>query len=445
MTLQTLTNKKIALFGLGVENYSLLKYCLKQKVKADFTICDMHSLDELGAKFQELNKYANVFWQLGRSYDQNLDRYDIIFRSPGSLLANPALVLARKKQPQITITSPMNLFLSLCPTKNVIGVTGTKGKGTTSSLITAILKAAKKSVFLGGNIGIAPFDFLAKLTKDSFVVLELSSFQLEDLQHSPHIAVFTNFTPEHLAPADSNNPNFHKSLKIYREAKLNIARFQSAKDFFVVNDKLSLAIAKKNSVASHFLGQLSYFTKSDLPSGLVGEHNKENIAAAVAVGQLLKIPSATIAAAVKNFRGLEHRLELVAVKNQVKYYDDSFATTPESTITAIKSFTAPIVLLAGGADKGASFTSLARIITKQVKFVILFAGQATPRLRRDLLSAGFKPRHLKLVRSMSEAVSLANQIACPGDIVLLSTACASFGIFKNYKQRGELFKSEIKN
>ena len=170
MNLKNLNNKKIALLGLGVENYALLNYCLKHKVKAIFTICDMHTSGELGEKFAMLNKYANVFWQLGSDYDHNLDRYDFVLRSPGYLLANPKLVLAQKNNKRLIVTSPLRFFMDLCPSKNIIGVTGTKGKGTTSSLIYAILKEAKKSVYLGGNIGIAPFDFLTKLNKNSFVV-----------------------------------------------------------------------------------------------------------------------------------------------------------------------------------------------------------------------------------------------------------------------------------
>jgi UDP-N-acetylmuramoylalanine--D-glutamate ligase len=443
MNLKNLANKKIALLGLGVENYALLNYCLKHKVVASFTVCDMHSVEELADKFKILNKHANIFWQLGLDYNQNLDRYDIVFRSPGYPLAHPSLVTAQKKQPKLIVTSPMRLFMDLCPTKNIIGVTGTKGKGTTSSLIYTILKTAKKSVYLGGNIGIAPFDFLPKLTKNSFVILELSSFQLEDFHSSPHIAVFTNFTPEHLAPADQNNPNFHKNLKVYREAKLNIARFQNKNDFFVVNDKMSLAIAKKDSVASDFQARIIYFTKSDWPSRLPGDHNKENIAAAEVVAQILKISPEIVARAVKKFKGLEHRLELVLAKNNIKYYDDSFATTPEATITALKSFASPIILLAGGADKGANFKVLAKEITKRVKFVILFDGQATPRLKKDLLAAGFDSKKIKLAKSMPEAVRLADGQALAGDIILMSTACASFGLFKNYKERGKLFKQAI--
>lgn len=464
MTLKNLQHKKIAILGLGVENFSLLKYCLKNKVLADFTVCDKRSVEELGDKFKMFNRHANVFWQLGQEFNQKLDRYDILFRSPGWPLDCPGIQYAmchsgakrsgaiesriasavrKARDSSMTmVTSPMNLFMDLCPTKNVIGVTGTKGKGTTSSLIYSILKEAKKTVYLGGNIGIAPFDFLAKLKKSDFVVLELSSFQLEDLHKSPHISVFTNFTPEHLAPADPNNPNYHKSLKEYLKAKMNIVANQTAKDYFVVNEKLSRVIHVRQ-LADEYDSRLVTFGKSDWPSSLPGEHNKENIAAAEVVAQILKISPELVGRAVKKFKGLEHRIELVIEKNNVKYFDDSFATTPESTIIALKSFSSPIILLAGGADKKADFKTLAKEITKRVKFVVLFNGVATPRIKKELISSGFKSSKIKIAKSMLEAVRLAKQEAKSGDTVLMSTACASFGMFKNYKERGDLFKLEV--
>jgi UDP-N-acetylmuramoylalanine--D-glutamate ligase len=281
------------------------------------------------------------------------------------------------------------------------------------------------------------------------VVLELSSFQLEDLTKSPHIAVWTNFTREHLAPADPNNPNYHKTLGDYFRAKLNIAAWQKSDDYLVVNDKFKILNLKtilklKIQILKHLKSKTIYFKQSNLPSRLPGEHNKENIAAAEAVAKILKIPETTVARAVKNFVGLEHRIEPVGEVKGVKYYDDSFATTPESAIIALKSFVAPIILLAGGADKGADFKILAKEITKRVKFVVLFKGAATPRLKKNLLAAGYKPKQIKIVASMPEAVQTAAKQAEAGDIVLLSTACASFGLFKNYKQRGDLFKQAVK-
>ena len=457
MKLKNLQNKKIALLGLGVENYAMLKFLLKKKIKAEFTICDQRDGEQLRDRVKEFTKNKNISWKFGDDYNKSLFEFDILFRSPGWPISCPGIVetqnLAslRKGNNGIVLTSPMNLFFGLCPTKNVIGVTGTKGKGTTSTLIYSILKAAKKRVWLGGNIGIAPFEFLPKIKKSDWVVLELSSFQLEDATVSPHISVITNFYKEHLAPADPNNPNYHKSLKTYLEAKLNIIRYQKKSDFVVINKNLESKInskfqipnSKQNINSKLKISKIIYFDKSDLPSKLLGEHNKENIAAAVAVAKIVRIKDDVIMKAVAKFQGLEHRLEFVKEVGGVKYYNDSFATTPESSITALKSFSEPIVLLAGGADKGADFKQFAKEIKKRVKFLVLLDGKATSRLQEELVKIGFLEEKMQTVSSIKDAVALAKRKTEPGDVTLLSTACASFGMFKNYKERGRLFKEEV--
>jgi UDP-N-acetylmuramoylalanine--D-glutamate ligase len=445
MNLRDLQNKKIALLGLGVENYALLKFLLKKKVKAHFIVCDLRGAAALGDKFQELNRFDNVVWQLGKEFNQKLERYDILFRSPGWPLFCSGVQTAQKLSKQITVTSPMKLFFALCPTKNIIGVTGTKGKGTTASLIYNILKTGGKRAWLGGNIGVAPFVFIDKIKKGDWVVLELSSFQLEDLDKSPNIAVLTNFTPEHLASADPHNPNFHRNLSDYLKAKVNIARWQKSGDYFVMNDKLRGRILNfEFGILNKIKSKKIYFTASNLLSKLPGEHNKENIAAAEAAAEIIGIKKNIVARAVKNFKGLEHRLELVKDAKGVKYYDDSFATTPESAIIALKSFSAPVILLAGGADKGSDFKNFAKEIKKRVKFVCLLKGQATPRLKQVITKAGLIKSQVKEFSDINQAVKTAARQAERGDIVLLSTACASFGMFANYKQRGDLFKRAVK-
>lgn len=422
-----LTGKKIAFLGYGLENQALLAWFKKQKLSATYTILDPHPQPE--------KLPTKVVWQSGKNYLKNLTSFDIIFRSPGAPLFLPEIKAAQKKG--VVISSAMNLFLELVPTKNIIGVTGSKGKGTTASLITAILKADQRQVFLGGNIGVAPFSFLEKLNKNSWVVLELSSFQLEDFKRSPKYAVLTNLFKEHLEPADPNNPNYHKSFNSYIEAKLNIARHPENK-YFWIPQKLKQKLGNKK-----ISGQLRFFEACDYPSLLAGEFNKENVAAAVAVGRYLKIPTETIKKAVANFKGLPHRLELVAVKKGVTYYDNSFSTTPESTIADLESFPGAVIIL-GGADKGANFKALAKTVKKQASFVVLLKGAATPRLKKDLLAAGVPAKKIRGAQSMPEAVQLASAAAASGSVVLLSTACASFGLFKNYKERGDLFQKYVR-
>lgn len=433
--LKKLNDKRIGLLGLGLDNLALIALLNKAKTRATVTICDFRSQADL-PKIKSPRLKIN--YQLGTAFNKNLDKFDLLFRSPGWPLSCPGIKEA-KRRGQTVISSPLNLFFSLCPTKNVIGVTGTKGKGTTATLIYQILKDAtrgtKKHVWLGGNIGVAPLSFISRVKVGDFVVLELSSFQLEDLQYSPLISVVTNLYREHLAPADPNNPNFHATYNKYWQAKLNIARHKTNK-YLIINQTL------KNKIKSTKLTtKIIFFGASLLPSGLTGDYNRENSAAAVATAKILKISPTIYKRTIADFTNLPHRLEFVANKNGIKYFDNSFSTTPESTILDIKSFREPLILIAGGADKGANFRALARAIKNKVKFLILLVGKATPRIKKELLTLKFPENKLAEVTSMSAAIAVARSQGQPGDIVLLSTACASFGLFKNYKERGDQFQT----
>ncbi|HMB65550.1 MAG TPA: UDP-N-acetylmuramoyl-L-alanine--D-glutamate ligase [Patescibacteria group bacterium] len=438
-------NKKVIFLGLGLENFSLLKFLLVRQVRAaEIVVADSSAYENLTARWQELKElaqkkgFSNLRLRNEEDYDRDLEDFDLVLRSPGYPLFSPAIKKAQRKQ--VDISSPMKLFFEFCPTRNIIGVTGTKGKGTTSSLIYHILEQAGKRVFLGGNIGVAPFGFFSELTRNSWVVLELSSFQLEDMQVSPKIGVITNLYKEHLRAVDPKNPNYHKKLKDYWEAKLNIIRHQKPGDKAVVNERFRLFVISYKTVS-----RLIFFSPSGLETKLFGEHNRENIGAAEEVARAVNIKKDIVEKAVKSFKGLEHRLEFVKEdKNRVKYFNDSFATTPDATMTALDSFEGPVVLLAGGADKGSDFKKLAQKIKKKCRAVILFSGEATPRLKQELLNCKFPSSAIKQVSGMKQAVQAAGQKSEFGDIVLLSTACASFGLFDNYKQRGELFKSEVK-
>lgn len=415
--LEKFNNKKIALLGLGLDNQALLALLKSQKVKTEITIKDGRQ-DPAG-------------------FNKNLYAFDILFRSPGWPILCPGIQEALKKG-KTEMTSPLNLFFALCPSKNIIGVTGTKGKGTTASLIYQILKDAGKKVWLGGNIGVAPLGFLNKIKPSDYVILELSSFQLEDLKFSPMISIITNLYKEHLAPADPNNPNYHSSYNKYWQAKLNIAKNKENK-FLVINSSLKTKIKSLK-----FPGKLIYFSASQLNSKLVGAYNKENIGAALEVAKILKINIKSAEKSVAKFGNLEHRLELVEEINKIKYYDNSFSTTPESTILDLKSFTTPIIQIAGGADKGASFKELAKTMKTKVKFLILLPGLGTKNIKKELTKIKFPTTRFKEVEDMEEAVKIAEQHAVSGDTVLLSTGCASFGIFKNYKERGDLFKKYVR-
>lgn len=441
--LKALVGRKIAILGLGIENFAMVKYLLNEKINCVMTICDLQTEEDFGPKYEVLQNKKNVAWRLGDKADKNLDGFDVLFRSPGWPMFDPEIIKAVKMG--VEINSPIRLFLKLCPSQHIIGITGTKGKGTTAALIHEIIQAANKKVWLGGNIGIAPFDFINEVRKTDWLVLEFSSFQLEDMDASPHIAVMTNFYKEHISPADPHNPNYHRNVFEYWAAKLNIIKWQRKKDYAIINIKLKKRLAQETRRFKFGQGKKIYFTKSNLSSKMVGRHNQENIAAAVEVAKLVGINAKTVKKAVAGFKGLEHRLELVATINDVRYFNDSFATTPEATITALRSFREPMILLAGGADKGSDFHYLAELAKKKAKFIVLFQGKATPRLKKELLQAGLTRSKIKIVDSMKLAVAIAKKKARLGDIVLLSPACASFGLFNNYKERGNLFKQALKS
>ncbi|MCX6792549.1 MAG: UDP-N-acetylmuramoyl-L-alanine--D-glutamate ligase [Candidatus Falkowbacteria bacterium] len=427
MKLNELKKQNIILLGLGAENFFLTLWLREQGLTNTITIWDTLAADKLGERYKFLVKDKNINWILNKKLPE-LKSYSLIVRSPGVFIKPE-----HRKKLTRKLTGPMQLFMDFCPTKNIVGVTGTKGKGTTSSLIYNIIKTAKKKVWLGGNIGVAPFSFINQIKPTDWVVLELSSFQLQEITTGPKIAVFTNFSPEHLSPADPNNPNHHHSLNDYWQSKLNITR---ATKLAVINQRLKGKIKDKKL-------KLKFFNCSNLASNLPGEHNKENIAAAILVTKAIKIPDAIITKAVKQFKGLEYRIEKVGDKNGVEYYNDSFATTPEATQTALKSFSRPIILLASGAEKKSDFSKLAKDITKRVKYLVLFKGQATARLKKETIKAGFKTTNIVIAKSMNDAVKKAQKKASKGDIILMSPATASFGMFKNYKDRGKQFNQAL--
>jgi len=428
---------KVALLGLGLDNLALLKLLLKMPEPIEITICDRRdkeSLPEIKSGKQKIN------YQLGADFNKNLFHFDFLFRSPGWPTFCPGVIEAQKKGSYLS--SALDVFFYLCPTKNIIGITGTKGKGTTATLIYEIIKAWQKNkktnVWLGGNIGLSPLNFLSKVTAKDYVILELSSFQLETLQYSPKIAVFTNLFKEHLAPADPNNPNYHKSFNEYFNAKINIIN-NKENEILIANSEL-----KKQLELNKIKNKIIYFTKANYKTKLQGDYNQQNIAAAIEVAKILKIKKDIYQKVIENFANLENRLELILEKNNIKIFNNSFSTTPESTKLDLLSFNNPIIQLAGGADKGASFKDLAKTIKKKVKLIILFPGLGGDKIEKELKKINFPGNKIFKAKSMESAVLKAWKSAVPNDIILLSTACASFGLFKNYKERGKLFKEEVK-
>jgi len=435
---------KVALVGYDTEGRASYDYY--NVVGADITICDQKT---------DLAVPADAATQLGDGYLDGLDRFDVIVRTAG---LPPRLILEKNPGVAGKITTHVNEFLRVCPTRNIIGVTGTKGKGTTSSLIAGMLEAAGKQVRLGGNIGLPPLTFLGELTADSWVVLELSSFQLIDLEHSPHVAVCLMVVPEHL--------NWHKDMAEYVAAKSRLFEQQTSDDVavYLADNPISTEIAAAGAAQKiPYFRSPGAFVNGNLITidgqevcttdelQLLGRHNWQNACAAVtAVWQAGLRDLAAIRATLTSFSGLPYHLELVHELGGVRYYNDSFGTTPETAIVALEAFTQPKVVILGGSDKGVPFDQLAEAArTNNVRHIVLMGNSdnphnpsVSPKLEATLRAHGFEAITSLITPggpSVSEVVAAAQAQAQPGDVVLLSAGCASFDMFPNYKARGAAF------
>lgn len=425
----------VAIVGFGLEGQSALAYWQQQA--ADITVCDQNT---------ELSLPPHVHGQLGDHYLDNLGRFDLVVRSAGIA---PSIILAQNPGLEPKMTSVINEFLRVCPTKNIIGVTGTKGKGTTSTLITQMLEAAGKEAFLGGNIGVSPFDFLPRLSADSWVVLELSSFQLSDIKHAPHIAVCLMVVPEHL--------NWHADMDDYITAKSQLFAHQTPQDtaIYFADSPVSHQIVRNSPGAkiTYYAPPGAYVENDAIVIDnqticrldelrLLGAHNWQNAcAAATAFWQAVQSVDA-IRTVLTTFTGLPHRLEMVRELDGVTYYDDSFGTTPETAVVALEAFEQPKVVILGGSDKGASYDGLAHAVVANNVRTVVVIGNTAPAITAALHQQGFDAI-IPGGTTMQHIVDTARTAAQDGDIVLLSTGCASFGLFKDYKDRGNQFKQVV--
>ena len=427
---------KVAIAGFDIEGRSSYEYFLAQG--HELTILDQNEATVLPEGVDSV---------LGLDYLNNLDRFDLIVRTAG---LPPRLIFAvNPTLDPSKVTTQINEFFKASPSIRTIGVTGTKGKGTTSTLIAQMLSIAGFNVQLVGNIGIPALDSLPSLTPNSWVVLELSSFQLIDLKASPNVGVCLMVVPEHL--------NWHANMAEYVTAKSQLFAHQQPSDLaiYYAQNEVSTQIARAGR------GQKLPFYKAPCAViqdeavvidghticktdelQLLGEHNWQNVCAAVtAVWQICQNADA-IHNVLTSFTGLEHRLEMVKTFNHIAYYDDSFGTTPETAIVAIEAFHQPKVIILGGSDKGADYTALAKTVaTRDIRQVLLIGDQAS-RIQAALETAGFRD-FIPGGDDMGTIVRKARAYAKPGDVVLLSTGCASFGMFKDYKDRGNQFKAAV--
>jgi UDP-N-acetylmuramoylalanine--D-glutamate ligase len=427
---------KIAILGYDTEGKVTYDYFAKQG--HEITICDKNTDTQIPSGAQSV---------LGDNYLDDLNRFDLLVRTAGM---PPHLIMDKNPDVEEKITTHINEFLKVCPTKNVIGVTGTKGKGTTSTLIAKMLEFAGNKVYLGGNIGLPPITFLDELDAESWVVLELSSFQLMDIKYSPPVAVCLMVVPEHL--------NWHADLAEYHHSKSNLFVHQKPEDkaiYFAGNDvSWQIAQSGEGQKIPYFESPGAYIDNDAVTINhqelcktselkLLGEHNWQNVCAAVtAVWQAGCQDIVAIRSVLTSFAGLPHRLEFVRELNGVKYYDDSFGTTPETAIVAMQAFTESKIVILGGSDKGASYDELARAVLSSNVGKALLIGDEASKIQAALEQAGFSD-FAPGGNTMTEIIDHARLISEPGDVVLLSTGCASFGIFENYKDRGEQFKQAV--
>lgn len=405
-------NKKIAIIGAGIEGLDAQKFLKKKGAKV--TILDQKEGDD---------------------YLDDLERFDIIVRSPGVYPYKKELLKAKKNG--VRITTPTHIFFDEFDGQ-IIGVTGTKGKGTTSTLIYEILKKAKFDVYLAGNIGKPMLELISKLNSKSYVILEMSSFQLIDLPVSPNIAVILNVTSDHM--------DWHKNQKEYIDAKKNIVKFQNVTDWAVINKEYKSSFGFSKNTKANVMLYSKKILEEEYKENLIlrGEHNLENIAASVAVAKILNIKKELILKVIRDFKGLEHRLEFVREFNGVKFYNDSFATGPQPTIAAINSFTEDETLILGGSDKGLSYKELGETINsrRNIKNIILI-GTTSEKIAKFLdKNLSFSIYHLAFAK-MSEIVKKGYDVSKKGSVVILSPASASFDMFENYKDRGNQFKKAV--
>lgn len=451
--LTSLKDKKIALIGIGRSNLPLIS--LFSSYGAIVTACDRRSFDELG-KYAKLATDSGATLSLGDSYLENLNA-DIVLRTPGMRYNMDKLVNMRERG--VVVTSEMELFFDLCPCK-IIAVTGSDGKTTTTSIIAKMLEKAGKTVHLGGNIGKPLLPEIESINADDIAVVELSSFQLISMRKSPDIAVVTNIEPNHL--------DIHKDMQEYVDSKKNVILHQNAFSKAVLNLDNELS----NSFSEDVRGELRKFSrKATVNNGcylkgndiiysefsqetkimsisdirIPGMHNVENFMTAIcAVWGIVDVD--TIVDVAKTFCGVVHRAEFVREFNEVKYYNDSIASSPTRTACGTLSlYDEKILLICGGYDKNLDYTQLGDIICNKVKHLILLGATAEKIENAVVNSENYYNSNINIVHvsSMDEAVQKSRELAVSGDIVSMSPASASFDMYKDFEERGNHFKQLV--
>lgn len=451
--LEELSGRSVTVIGMGISNVPLIKMLLRSGVKV--TVRDKASREKVADLAQELESLGAKLI-LGPDYLENLSE-ELIFRTPGLSPNTPQLAQALENG--AALSSEMEVFFQTCPS-HLIAVTGSDGKTTTTTIISEFLKEAGKTVYVGGNIGKPLLPDVPDMEPEDFAVLELSSFQLMTMNQSPNVAVITNLAPNHL--------DYHHTMEEYTNAKKNIFLHQSEDDRLVLNydnevtrsmaaeavcpvtwfsrkEKLEEGVYLRDGAIwlTNSMGSREVLPLSDIQ--LPGVHNIENYMAAIAAVDGL-VPDKCVRAVARRFKGVEHRIELVRELDGVKYYNDSIGTSPSRTTACLESFPQKIILIAGGYDKGVPFTQLGVEIVGHVKALFL-TGNTAGAIRQAVQQApGYAESGMILAETedLAAAVAAAHKAAKPGDVVVLSPACAAFDHFKNFMERGQVFKKLVR-
>ena len=445
--------RKIAIIGLGVSNIPLLDYMYQRK--ANVTVFDDREQQDIPDKIMDKIMLYKYDFSFGKNCLKKLKNFNIIFRSPSCMPTKKELI---EESRRTIVTTEIEMMMKMCPCK-IIGITGSDGKTTTSTLIYTILKENGYNTYLGGNIGIPLFTKLSEIKPDDVVVLELSSFQLMDMKISPNIGVITNITPNHL--------NIHKDYQEYINAKKNIFKYQNENDIIILNYDNEIT----RNCAKETISQVEFFSsKTKLENGFIvdekiikecrdnirkhildtkdiilkGVHNYENVSIALAATKTL-VDTEKATETIKKFNGVEHRLEFVKEINGVKWYNDSASSSPTRTISGINAFDEEIILIAGGYDKNLDYTPLAKPILEKVKILLLIgqtSGKIFEAVKQEMENQK-KDIKIYMCNTLQETINLANKNAKPGQIVLFSPGSASFDMFKNAYDRGNQFKNLV--
>ena len=445
-----LKDKRVLVLGLGISGLSIIKAI--NKLGVDIVVYDAKSEEELKELLQQI-KDIKIEYYLGND-EIKLEGIDLAVKSPGIPPYDP--LVKRIIDENIEVVSDIELAYRISPTQNIISITGTNGKTTTTMLTGEIFKKAKLNTYVVGNIGVGILDKIIDAKKDDAFIVETSSFQLEYTKYfKPKVSTILNITPDHI--------DWHGSYENYKRAKLKAVKNLNYEDFVVLNyddiylksiindiksnvilfstnnllDK-GIYIEKENIIINNGIDKTKLMSIEDIK--LIGKHNLENALASVGIALAMGIDIDIIRKTLSSFEGVEHRLEFVSRKNGINFYNDSKGTNPDASIKAIEAIEKPIILIAGGYDKGSLFDEFIKVCKGKEKALILL-GHTKRKIEETAIRYGIDNIHL--VENMKDAVDLAYKLGIRGDNVLLSPACASWDMYKNFEERGCDFKTNV--